>query len=190
MGNKTMNPPAQTAQPGGRFFDTNILITTQDPVEGYRRMCALAAVEAAMKADCFVISTQVMQEFHDFMLHKRWVRADQSVALLQQMSQHTVVPASSESVLRAAALQQAHGLSLWDALIVQAALDARCALLFTEDLEAGRRFSPLQKNDPDLVAVNPFTANAAGSVWALHEAPAQYDRAPPKRKLKVALVEK
>ena len=179
-----MNAPVKTALPGGRFFDTNILITTQDPVDGYRRMCALAAVEAAMKADCFVISTQVMQEFHDFMLHKRWIQADQSVALLQQMTEHTVVPASSESVLRAAALQQAHGLSLWDTLIVQAALDARCALLFSEDLEAGMRFPALQKSDADLVVVNPFTANAAGSVWALHEAPGCYEVAPPKRTAK------
>jgi predicted nucleic acid-binding protein len=186
-----MNLPVKTTAPGGRFFDTNILICTQDPVEGYRRMCALAVVEAAMKADCFVISTQVMQEFHDFMLHKRWITAEQSVALLQQMTEHTVVPTSGESVLRAAAVQQAHGLSLWDALIVQAALDARCALLFTEDLETGRRFSPLQKNDPDLVVVNPFTANAASSVWALHESPAQYEvGAPPKRKAKAALAGK
>jgi predicted nucleic acid-binding protein len=185
-----MNVPAKTTLPGGRFFDTNILITTQDPVESYRRMCALATVEAAMKADCFVISTQVMQEFHDFMLHKRWVQADQSVALLQQMTAHTVVPASSEFVLRAAALQQAHGLLFWDALIVQAALDARCALLFSEDLEAGRRFPPLQKDDPDLVVVNPFTANAAGSVWALHEAPARYEAAPSKRTGKAVLAEK
>ncbi len=185
-----MNVPAKPAAPGGRFFDTNILIASQDPVEGYRRMCALAAVEAAMKAGCFVISTQVMQEFHDFMLHKRWIQADQSMALLQQMTEHTVVPASSESVLRAAALQQTHGLSLWDALIVQAALDARCALLFSEDLEAGRRFPPMLKNDPDLVVVNPFTANAAGSVWALHESPARYEVVSPKRKAKTALADK
>ena len=143
-----------------------------------------------MKADCFVISTQVMQEFHDFMLHKRWIQVDQSVALLQQLTEHTVVPASSEPVLRAAAVQQAHGLSLWDALIVQAALDARCALLFSEDLEAGRRFPAFQKNDPDSVVVNPFTANAAGSVWALHEAPGRHDVAPPKRKTKATAVDK
>jgi predicted nucleic acid-binding protein len=187
-----MTPPAKSSVPGGRFFDTNILITTQDPVEGYRRMCALAAVEAAMKADCFVISTQVMQEFHDFMLHKRWISADQSVALLQQLTEHTVVPATSEFVLRAAALQQSQGLSVWDALIVQAALDARCALLFSEDLESGRRFSPLQKSDHDLVVVNPFTANAAGSVWALHESPTPYDLPTPgpRRKTKAALVGK
>jgi predicted nucleic acid-binding protein len=181
-----MNAPAKTLQPGGRFFDTNILIATQDPVEGYRRMCAMAAVEAAMKADCFVISTQVMQEFHDFMLHQRWIQPDQSMALLQQLTEHAVVCASSESVLRAASLQQAHAIALWDALIVQAALEARCAILFSEDLETGRRFPALQKNDPDLVVVNPFTANAAGSVWALHEAPVGYGVAVPKRKSKSA----
>jgi hypothetical protein len=39
---------------------------------------------------------------------------------------------------------------VWDALIVQAALAAGCATLFSEDLQAGQRFGNLE-------VVNPFS---------------------------------
>jgi hypothetical protein len=57
-------------------------------------------------------------------------------------------------------LHQAHSLALWDGLIVQAALDSRCAILLSEDLQHGRRFGSLE-------VANPFLADAA------HEAAAR-----------------
>ena len=42
------------------------------------------------------------------------------------------------------------GLSWYDALIVSAAIQARCELLFTEDLQIGRRFGDLQVRNPFL----------------------------------------
>ena len=47
----------------------------------------------------------------------------------------------------------AHSLSVWDGLIVQAALEAGCDALLTEDLQHGRRFGNLE-------IVNPFLAAA------------------------------
>ena len=46
-------------------------------------------------------------------------------------------------------LSQAHSLAWFDALIVQAALEAGCTHLYSEDLQHGRRFGALQ-------VVNPF----------------------------------
>jgi hypothetical protein len=56
-------------------------------------------------------------------------------------------------------------LQTWDALIVQAALEADCQVLYSEDLQAGRRFGALH-------VVNPFATQA-------HEAPPLYGDAPP-----------
>lgn len=64
-------------------------------------------------------------------------------------------------MLRAISLQEQHSLNIWDALIVEAAREARCDILFTEDLQHGRRFGELQ-------IVNPFLASA------VHEAAAPY----------------
>ena len=52
-------------------------------------------------------------------------------------------------VLRAISLARRHTLSLWDALIVEAALARGCIRLLSEDMQDGRRFG-------DLVIENPF----------------------------------
>jgi predicted nucleic acid-binding protein len=54
-----------------------------------------------------------------------------------------------QDILAAIDLQGLHGFSFWDALIIQAALLARCTILYSEDLQSGFRLGSLQ-------IVNPF----------------------------------
>ena len=49
----------------------------------------------------------------------------------------------------AVALAQEHGLDIYDALIIAAAIEAGCDTLYSEDLQTGRKFGPL-------TVVNPF----------------------------------
>jgi len=60
-----------------------------------------------------------------------------------------VAPTSAMTVLSALRLWQAHQLSPWDALIVAAALEAKCERLLTEDLQHGQIIEGLE-------IVNPF----------------------------------
>jgi predicted nucleic acid-binding protein len=59
----------------------------------------------------------------------------------------------ADTVLRAMELAANHTLSTWDAMIVQAAVESGCDTLFTEDLQAGRRFDSVE-------VVNPFDQKA------------------------------
>jgi predicted nucleic acid-binding protein len=52
----------------------------------------------------------------------------------------------------AVALASQHLLSIYDAMIVAAAQSAKCEVVYTEDLQDGRRFGP------NLRIENPFTA--------------------------------
>lgn len=174
-------------EPGGRFFDTDVLLYTQDHAEAFKQSRALAVIADAMRADCFVISTQVMQEFYSEVLHRRWLSPAQALQFLRHLTEHVVVSSNSDSVLRAFELQQRHGLSPWDALLVQSALDARCSVLFSEGLPDGQRFTPLTATGPELRVVNPFTAHAVVNVWELHEEPLPYQAAPPKKRTSRAL---
>jgi predicted nucleic acid-binding protein len=65
-----------------------------------------------------------------------------------------VVRLDVDDVLAAIDLHRLHELSIWDALVVRAALLSQCRTLYTEDLQDGRRFESLQ-------VVNPFR-EAAG----------------------------
>jgi predicted nucleic acid-binding protein len=132
------------------FFDTNVLVYAYDPREGMKRLRAQALIEAHGGAGTLVLSTQVLQESYAVLVRKGFLTPKAALTLVSTLSQERVVGADSDSVLRGLACSQRFGLSPWDGLIVQAALDAGCATLFTEDLQAGQRFG-------DLEVVNPFT---------------------------------
>ena len=171
-----------SADPGGLFFDTSILVYAQDRADRFKHLRARETMDLAIKENRLVISTQVMQEFYSVALRKRWMTPLQAQSLLVRLAEHTVVAASSDSVLRSLALQQRHKLSIWDALVVQAALDARCAILFSEELQEGRRYEASTGSGTELLVVNPFNAPPETPGLAVHEARAAYKVAEKRRR--------
>jgi predicted nucleic acid-binding protein len=63
------------------------------------------------------------------------------------------ISSSPALVIEALRLQGANQLSWYDSLIVAAAIQGRCEILYSEDLQHGRRFG-------DLVVENPFLLRA------------------------------
>ena len=53
-------------------------------------------------------------------------------------------------IFDAISLGRRFGLSFWDSLILQAALDSECTLLVTEDLQHGQRIGGLKVENPFL----------------------------------------
>ncbi len=136
------------------FFDTNVLVYRQDPTEPVKQSCAMVLIEDAMEQGVFTLSTQVLQEFYNTMIRRRFMPAAAAQALCEVWAEHPVAGASAEMVLRAFGLHQRHQFSVWDALIVQAALDAGCTTLYSEDLQHGMRLG-------SLTIVNPFSGAPA-----------------------------
>jgi predicted nucleic acid-binding protein len=130
------------------FFDTNILVYSQDKSASTKRALARLLVEEAIGQDAFVVSTQVLVEFYATAMRNKLLDADQALGLVRLWSDHDTVVTTSDLLLRALELHQEHSLSVWDALIVQAAIDARCDVLFTEDFQHGRRFGELTIENP------------------------------------------
>lgn len=54
-----------------------------------------------------------------------------------------------EDILAAIDLQRLHTIAFWDCLIIRSAIQARCKILYSEDLQTGRKFGNLK-------IVNPF----------------------------------
>jgi predicted nucleic acid-binding protein len=135
------------------FFDTNVIVYAFDPPSGLRHACALGLVEQHALADTLVISTQVLQESYSVLTRKRGVPAEVARTGLTRLASQQVVPSSAAFVLEAMAFAEQQQLSIWDALVVTAAIEARCDTLFTEDLQNSRRYG-------DLEVVNPFQLGA------------------------------
>ena len=130
------------------FADTNVLIyaVTQDDL---RKKGVAQALLAARQPEPVCISTQVLGEVYNVLTRRKsWVPA-QALLAAQAFAKLSVVVPRVDAVLRALQLAGRHQLSTWDALIVQAALEAGCDVLYSEDLQAGQRFGELQ-------VVNPF----------------------------------
>ncbi len=147
-----------------QFFDTSVLVYSCDPGDRRKWEAANTLIEQAITADEFVVSTQVLAEFYATSQRRRLFGPSEALDLLRIWCEHDTVPHTSDLLVRGIALHQAHSISMWDALVVQAAIDARCDLLLTEDLQHGRRFG-------DLEIQNPFLASGA------HEQPAAPYRA-------------
>jgi predicted nucleic acid-binding protein len=138
------------------FFDTNVLVYLFDRNDSMKRLQAQTLVAEHMRARDMVLSTQVLQELYVTLTRKNHLGSVDALEVVTTFAQERVVPASADLVLRGLALSQRRQLSPWDGLILQAALDADCNTLFSEDFQSGARFD-------DLVVVNPF-------VLAVHDA--------------------
>lgn len=144
------------------FFDTNVLVYALDRSEPSRQAVARELVREAMRSQSMVISTQVMLEFYATAQRRKLATPQIIVALLHEWAEGITVSTTPDLLFRAFALQQRHELSLWDAAIVQAAIDSSCDVLYTEDLQDGHRFGSVG-------VVNPFRRAAE-----VHEPAASY----------------
>ena len=142
-----------------RFFDTNVLVYSRDPGEPAKRALARAFIGDALEEESFIVSTQVLLEFYATSVRRRLLGAPQALELVRFWAAHDTVPHTPDLVTRGLELHQSHSLSLWDGLIVQAALDARCDVLLSEDLQHGRRFGSLE-------VVNPFLSTGVHEALA------------------------
>jgi predicted nucleic acid-binding protein len=99
-----------------------------------------------------VISYQVIQEFYNTMYRRFpsvFTAEDSEEYFAKVLRRFSVVNSSAELFGQALRLHHKHKLSWYDSLIVAAALEAKCDVLYTEDLQHGQRFG-------DIMVTNPF----------------------------------
>jgi predicted nucleic acid-binding protein len=146
------------------FFDTNVLVYLVDASEPSKHAVAVELVTSHQLDRSLVISTQVLQELYGTLSRRRLLAPADAEEMIATLAQERVVPSSAGFVVRAVGLATRYGISLWDALVVQAAIESECEVLLSEDLQDGMRFGGLR-------VVNPFALRA-------HE-PAEPERAHP-----------
>jgi predicted nucleic acid-binding protein len=138
----------------GRFFlDTNIFVHSFDQSATAKSQRAAQLIREALTTQKSVISYQVVQEFFNVALRRfsEPMMAAEAEQYLSTVFRPLLAIHSSQALYAEALhLQTQSRLSLYDALIVSSALQARCNLLFTEDLQHGQRFGALLVANPFL----------------------------------------
>ena len=131
------------------FLDTNILAYADDLDSPAKQAVALELLARAYGESAGVISLQVLQEYFVTATRKLGVAVADARRKVELLSRLELVRLEAPDVLAAIDLQGLHGFSFWDALIIQASLQARCTILYSEDMQPGFRLGPVQ-------IVNPF----------------------------------
>lgn len=131
------------------FVDTNVLIYAYDRSAGERHTRAKALVSELWRSRRGCLSVQVLQEFY-VVGARRLIEAapvDLRVILGDLALWHVHAPAAAD-VLSAVDLHERYQISFWDAMILQSAARLGCAVLWSEDLNAGQRYQGVRVLNP------------------------------------------
>jgi len=135
------------------FLDTNIFVYSFDQSAPAKARRAARLIRDALTTQKGVISYQVVQEFFNVALRRfsRPMQTADAAQYLNAVFRPLLAVHSSQALFSEALYLHAQsGLSWFDSLIVSAAIQARCEILFSEDLQHGQRFAGLQVRNPFL----------------------------------------
>jgi len=138
----------------GRFFlDTNVFVYSLDPGSRAKAARATELIRRAVGSGKGSISFQVVQEFFNVALRRfaqPMTPVEAEEYLLTVFRPLLAVQSSQGLYAEALRLFGSHRLSWCDALIVAAAVQGKCEVLYSEDLQHGRRFEGLRIENPFL----------------------------------------
>ena len=131
------------------FIDTNVFIYLFDETNAPKRVRAESLVRSSLQNGSGCISYQVVQETLNIITRKRGA----THATARRMLEEILIPLwhinpSPTLYRRGLQVQSDLGFSLYDSLIVAAALEAGCTRLYTEDLQHGQEIGKLKIQSP------------------------------------------
>jgi len=136
---------------GKAFLDTNIFVYANDRNEPRKQSIALGLIREVTVSGNGAISYQVMHEFFNVALVKnpRKMHHEDAQRYLDTVFRPLLaVPSSVALVSEAIRVQERYRLSWYDSLIVSAAQQAGCTILYSEDLQHAQQFGTVTVRDP------------------------------------------
>lgn len=140
---------------GLAFFDTNILVCTDDASSPKKQERAITLFSDHLRRGTAVISLQVLQGYFVAVTRKLKVAPEIAQRKVEILARGRVVSFEPRDVIAAIELHRLRKISFWDALIVHAARSAGAAVLYSEDLQSRDVLGGVQ-------VVNPFLPSRAG----------------------------
>ena len=136
----------------GRFFlDTNVFVCSFDRSAPAKARRALQLIHSAVATRKGIISYQVVQEFFNVALHRfanPMTVADAEQYLLSVFRPLLAIHSSPALYGEALRIIDRYRLSWYDSLIVAAAIEGECDVLYSEDLNSGQRFDKVTIANP------------------------------------------
>ena len=131
------------------FLDTNVFVYMFDGTDDHKRTTAENLVRQALEEREGCISYQVVQETVNILSGK----LNASPHQVRRIFDHVLLPLwrvnpSERLYHRSLDLQSRYRYGFYDSLIVAAALESGCKILYTEDLHQGQQIDDLTIRNP------------------------------------------
>ncbi len=132
------------------FVDSNVLVYLHDHSAGVKRARAKELVSELWASRRGCLSIQVLQEFYVNITRKvpKPLPVDEARRLVGVLGAWRTHRPGLEDVLAAIDAQRRHGVSFWDGMILRSAGSLGCAVLWSEDLAAGRDYDGVKVRNP------------------------------------------
>lgn len=129
------------------FLDSNVVIYSLGKDEVKKR------ISVDLLKQHPTISVQVVNEVVNISIKKLKMADSEAYEIGRKLINNCkIVPLNERTVLNGFALGERYHFSLWDSLIVAAALENECSILYTEDLHHGHSI------ENKLIIKNPYIA--------------------------------
>ena len=132
------------------FVDTNVLVYLFDSDAPAKQVRAREVIGELARDRRLVLSSQVLSELYVTLTRKlaEPLPPEDALRALDDLTAFPVIALDAPLVRRAAARSAEECISHWDALILEAALDAGAAIVYSEDLQPGRSFQGVTVENP------------------------------------------
>lgn len=139
-----------SAEPAREFVDANVLVYAFDASAGKKKAAAERLLAQLWETGIGCLSVQVLQEFFVIVTGKvdQPLSVGEAADRIREFAAWKVFAPTADDVLRAIALHKQVKVSFWDAMVVHAAAELGCDVLWTEDLNDGQVIRGVHIRDP------------------------------------------
>jgi predicted nucleic acid-binding protein len=139
-----------SAEPQREFVDANVLVYAFDSSAARKQETARALLERLWESNSGCVSIQVLQEFFVTITKKvaRPLPVDDATARIREFATWRVFTPHADDVLAAIGIHTQAKIGFWDAMIVLAAAESACDVLWTEDLADGQTLRGVRIRNP------------------------------------------
>lgn len=135
------------------FIDANIFLYTFDQNAPVKARRSEDLISRGIETGKGVISFQVVQEFFNGAFRRlkpAMSQPEAEIYLAMTLRPLLAVHSSYALYIRALQITSRHSMSWYDSLIVAAAIESECSILYSEDLQHGQKFDSLMVGNPFL----------------------------------------
>ena len=132
------------------FVDANVLVYAFDASAGAKKSAAERLLADLWEAGTGCVSVQVLQEFYVTVTRKvaRPLATDEGEDRVREFATWNVFVPTAHDVLAAIDLHKRQRLGFWDAMIIHAAVQSGCDVLWSEDLQDDRVLQGVRIRNP------------------------------------------